>query len=41
VCGDAGFLQEAAARARGIVVPRFDWAVVAAAYEEVYRSIGV
>jgi glycosyltransferase involved in cell wall biosynthesis len=40
-CGDVGFLQEAAARARANVVPRFDWAVVAAADEEVYRSIGV
>jgi glycosyltransferase involved in cell wall biosynthesis len=41
VCGDVSFLQEAAGRARAIVLSRFDWAVVAAAYEEVYRSIGV
>jgi glycosyltransferase involved in cell wall biosynthesis len=39
VCGDVGFLREAAAAARGIVEPRFDWPVVASAYEDVYRSI--
>jgi glycosyltransferase involved in cell wall biosynthesis len=40
VCGDAPFLRETAERARAIVVPRFDWSVVAVAYEDVYRSLG-
>ncbi len=38
VCGDSVFLHDAARRARAAVVPRFDWSVVASAYEDVYRA---
>jgi glycosyltransferase involved in cell wall biosynthesis len=39
VCTDAPFLRDAAGRARAAVVPRYDWPSVAAAYEDVYRSV--
>jgi glycosyltransferase involved in cell wall biosynthesis len=38
VCGDPAFLREAAGRARAVAVPRFDWSVVAAGYEDVYGA---
>jgi glycosyltransferase involved in cell wall biosynthesis len=40
VCSDAALLAEASQRARAIVAPRFDWAVVAVEYEKLYGLIG-